>query len=319
MSIIILPDLKKSFAVGMPILIKEDIPKYTKHDQLFKQLIGIYFEEFLEAFFPYIHERINFEKITFLSEEVLTEVYDGDKSILDLVVEAGLKETDALVVVHIEPQSYYQKDFNKRMFKYFSLLYNKIEIPIIPIAVFSYKEGWNRSKFHIHFSDLEVMRFNYWTLHLKQQNWRNFIKDENPVSAALLSKMGYSEDERVYVKLEFFKILTKLKLNKEKTDFLLGFFEAYLKLNEEEEEVFVKEAKKLENAEEILELPISYEERGKKIGREEGLQEGLQEGLLEGRKEVALEMLREGLNVELIMKTTKLSLDDIQQLKKRLQ
>lgn len=107
-----------------------------------------------------------------------------------------------------------------------------------------------------------MLTFQYKTLHLHKQNWRTFIKKDNPVAAALLSKMVYTEEEKVRVKLEFFKILARLKLDREKTSFLLGFFESYLFLTEAEEELFMQEAGKLDDADEILELPISYEERG---------------------------------------------------------
>lgn len=300
------------------ILIKENPSEYTRHDQLFKQLIKAFFEEFLEAFFPDIHEQIDFERIIFLSEEMFTGVYEGDKRILDLVVEVKLKTTDALIVVHIEPQSYKQTDFNDRMFNYYSMLYNRVKKLVIPIAVFSYEESWDKSDFIVRFLDYEILTFNYLTIHLRKQNWRSFIKKDNPIAGALLSKMGYADNERVQVKLEFFQTLARLRLDREKNDLLIGFFESYLKLTDEEEAVFVKEASKLKNAEEVLELPISYEERGKKIGREEGLEKGLAEGRIKERKEVARNMLNKGLDIELIKDITKLSLDEIEQLKKQL-
>ena len=296
-------------------LIHEDTQQYTKHDQLFKQLIKAFFKEFLEAFFPVIHEQVDFERITFLSEELFTGVYEGNKKILDLAVEVKWKETDTLIIVHVEPQSYQQSNFNDRMFKYFSLLYNKVEKPIIPIAVFSYEDPWEKSNFSMTFGDFEVLDFNYLTLHLRKQNWRAFIKRDNPIVAALLSKMGYTDDERVQVKLEFFKTLARLKLDREKNELLLGFFESYLKLSEEEEALFVKEASKLQNAEEILEIPISYVEKGRKEGREEGRQEGRVEGREEGLREVALNMLKDGFSIEKIAELTQMDRNDIEKLK----
>jgi len=285
-------------------LVKEKRQNYTDHDRLFKQLIKTFFREFLEAFFPELHEQIDFNKITFLSEEKHT--HDGNKRILDLVVEVKWKETDTAIVVHIEPQSSVQTDFHVRMFKYYGILYNKLNKPIIPIAIFSYEEDWEESAFRISFSDIDVLRFEYLTLHLRKKNWREFMKQNNPVSAALLSKMGYSENEKVQVKLEFIKILTRLKLDREKTDLLFGFFETYLKLNEKEEEKFVAEARKLENAEEVFELTISYKEEGRKEGRKEE------------KTEIALELLRKGLDKKLIMEVTKLEMDEIEKLEKRL-
>lgn len=105
------------------------------------------------------------------------------------------------------------------------------------------------------------------------------------------------------------------------------YSEKNLKLCEKEEEIFMSEAKELENADEILELPISYEERGKAKGREEGIkigirkgmQEGMQEGMQKGMKEVALKMLADGFNDKKIMELTNLSREEIGDLKKQVE
>src|SRR5699024_266796 len=145
---------------------------------------------------------------------------------------------------------------------------------------------------------------------------------DNPVAAALLSKMGYTEKERVQVKLEFFQILAKLQLNREKTDLLLGFFESYLKLSTAEEEQFMSKAKKLDHADEVVELRISYEERGKEKGRELGIEEGKKVGLQHGkeleRKEIALNMLKKGYEIEDVRELTQLSIERIHELKEDL-
>lgn len=56
----------------------------------------------------------------------------------------------------------------------------------------------------------------------------------------------------------------------------------------------------------IMDLPISYEEKGKEIGKEIG------------KKEVAVEMLKKGLDMELISDVTHLKLDEIKKLKDEL-
>src|SRR5690625_4379511 len=125
---------------------------YTKHDLLFKQLIQNFFQEFLEAFFPDVYKEIDFQTVTFLSEELYTDIVAGETRRLDIVVQAMVKGENTLIIIHIEPQSYEQKNFNERMFQYYSFLYTEHRIPIIPIAVFSYDESWNEDEF-----SLEVM------------------------------------------------------------------------------------------------------------------------------------------------------------------
>jgi len=116
--------------------------------------------------------------------------------------------------------------------------------------------------------------------------------------------MGYGEEEKIQVKKEFLRLLIKMELDPARTRFIHDFFEQYLKLNEEEEAILMKEICQLDNAHEFTKLPNSWEEKGKKEGREEG------------KKEVVLEMLKEGASIEFIAKVTKLNHLEIERLKK---
>lgn len=62
-------------------------------------------------------------------------------------------------------------------------------------------------------------------------NWREFLYQDNPIAAALLCKMGYQEEERVQVKIEFLRMISRMELNPAKRDLIFGFFESYLSLN----------------------------------------------------------------------------------------
>ena len=297
---------------AMPQLIKETPPEstYTKHDQMFKQLLSTFFEEFLEAFFLEAHEHINFKKIKPLSEEVYTNLLKGDSRRLDLVVETALEDKDVVIIVHIEPQSYKQSDFNKRMYHYFSLLYNKYQKPIVPIAVFSYDNDWEENQFSMDLPFFKVFTFNYMTLHLKKRNWRDYIRSDNPVAAALMSQMGYNKSERVQVKKEFLRMFTRMELDPAKQRLIYGFFESYLKLTVEEEEQLMNEVNKLPEAEKIFEIPISYEEKGKEIGR--------QEGSAIAMKKATIKMLNEELDIQLIARVTGLDIKEIKEIQQEL-
>src|SRR5699024_1514845 len=252
---------------------------YTKHDLLFKRLIETFFGEFIEAFFPDLHEEIDFDSLKYLSEEIVPDFHDDNERRLDIVAEVKWKSTDAVIVIHVEPQSYVQTDFNKRMFHYFSQLHRKVNKPIIPIAIFSYDESWDENQYHMQIGHLEIFRFSYLSLHLRKMNWRDFIKQNNPVAAALLSKMGYNEHEKIKVKVEFLRMLTTLQITYEKQGMLIHFFESYLALNKEEEEILMDNVRKHKDAERLFEVTNSYIERGKREGLEEGIERGLEQGM----------------------------------------
>src|SRR5690625_5194886 len=84
--------------MSAPTLIKEDSQSYTKHAQLFKELIHTFIREFLEALFPEVHDSIDFQSITPYSEEFRTDLIEGSTRRLDIVVETKLKETDVVVM-----------------------------------------------------------------------------------------------------------------------------------------------------------------------------------------------------------------------------
>ncbi|WP_343032889.1 transposase [Virgibacillus doumboii] len=62
------------------------------------------------------------------------------------------------------------------------------------------------------------------------------------------------------------------------------------------------EIDKMEDGEKVMELTISYEEKGRK----------------EGKKEVAVEMLKKGFSIEFTAEVTKLEEDEIRMLKERI-
>ncbi len=72
-------------------LVKEKPSDYIRHDQLFKELIHTFFEEFLEAFFPDVHPFVDFYDLTPLSEEIFTDLIEGETRRLDIVIETTLK------------------------------------------------------------------------------------------------------------------------------------------------------------------------------------------------------------------------------------
>ena len=138
MSIVEMPRKFSTLLNPQSSLIMEENKSYTPHDPLFKMLIETFFEKFIEVFFPKFHSEIDFQTVKFLSEEVIANPFKPEQSRLDIVVEAKWRETDSLIIIHVEPQSYVQKGFNERMYYYNCLLYAKYRKPIIPVAIFSY-------------------------------------------------------------------------------------------------------------------------------------------------------------------------------------
>jgi len=304
------------------------------HDRLFKELLSTFFEEFLLLFFSNVYEHIDVHHLSFLTEELFTDVTAGEKHRVDLLVETKMKGEDGLVIVHVEHQSYAQRTFPERMFLYFSRLFQKYRRRIVPIAIFSYDEHHDEpSSLVVQFPFLTVLDFRYLTMELRKLPWRAYIRHDNPVAAALLSKMGYNEEEKVEVKKEFLRMLVRLELDEAKQRLLFGFFETYLRLSEAEEIQLRNEVSQMETkeAKQVMELIISYEQRGiekgiqqgvkqgieqgLKQGIKQGMKQGRQEGIEEGKLDVVKRMLAKGYDVDTIHELTGLPMEKIERMK----
>ncbi len=95
------------------------------HDRLFKELLSNFFPEFIELFFPDVSAYWEPDSIEFLPQEVFTDVTEGERKILDIVVKAKLRNQQTLFIIHTEHQSYSQAGFERRMFNYFARLHEK--------------------------------------------------------------------------------------------------------------------------------------------------------------------------------------------------
>jgi hypothetical protein len=278
------------------------------HDSLFKKLIQNFFLDFIELFFPDISNVLDKESITFLPQEILTNVRKGEKKIIDVLVQAKYKNQTTLFIIHIEHQSYIEKDFGERMFLYFADLFKIYGIPILPIVIFSHDSPLTvqPSSFNISAGTKSVMQFDYQVVQLNQLNWQDFAQIQNPVASALMSKMQIGADERPMVKLISLQLLTSLGLNPAQVEQISVFIDTYLKLNTEEEEVFNSQIATIESEqkEQVMEIVTSWMEKGiekgkelgielgKEIGREEGMELGMELGKQSGTATLVLRLLQ---------------------------
>lgn len=297
--------------IGLPVTAGEkgDV-RLIDHDGLYKELLRTYFREFMELFFPEAAEMIDFGYVEFLSEEVVVDIAGGTKKRLDILVKTRLKGEEAFILVHQEPQSYYQQEYPERMFIYAARLYEKHRLRVLPIAVLSHDQQVDEpAAFGWSLPFLNVLRFQYYRLQLRKFNWRDYIHSDNPVAAALLSSMSYNEEDKIQLKLEFVRMITRMQLDPARMELLTVFLETYLPLKEEEERQVWQEVERIygERGEEIMEWKTSFEKLAEKKGKQEGIKEGKQKGEKKAKQEVAVKLLNLGLEPEVIEAATGLS------------
>lgn len=199
--------------------------------------------------------------------EIFTDVARGEKNILDLVALAKFQEQNYSFLIHVENQASNSPEFNRRMFRYFCNLFLKYDRPIYPIVIFSYDAPQRPEKdyFEIEFPHYQVLNFNYKVVQLNRLDWRDFLKQKNPVAAALMAKMRIDKEDRPKVKAECLRLMVTLKLNSAKMQLISGFIDNYLNLNSQEKSIFQTELSKMkiEEKEQIMQITTSWKEEGK--------------------------------------------------------
>ena len=129
----------------------------------------------------------------------------------------------------------------------------------------------------IEFPDRQVLKFDYQVVQLNRLDWRDFLKQKNPVAAALMAKMRIDPVDRPKVKAECLRLLVSLQLNPAKMQLISGFVDSYLCLNSNEKVIFQSELGKMNlgEKERIMQITTSWKEKG----------------ILEGKLAIALRQL----------------------------
>jgi len=241
------------------------------HDRLFKELLSTFFLEFLELFFPEVIAYLDSNSLIFLDKEVFTDVTSGEKHEADLVVKAKFRGKDSFFLINVEPYADNRGEVGRKMFQYFARLLEKHQLPVYPIALFSYSEPLRPEPnvYRVEFPDRTVLEFKYQVVQLNRLYWRDFLERSNPVASALMSKMRIRPEERPKVKAECLRLLATLKLNPAKMQLISGFVDTYLRLNQEEQKVFEEKITEFqpEQKEGVMEIVTSWMEQGIERGQ----------------------------------------------------
>jgi hypothetical protein len=185
------------------------------HDRLFKELLTTFFVEFMELFLPDAAAFLQPDSVTFLDKEVFTDVTSGDKHNADLVAHARFRGQEAFFLFHVEHQDSRKNWSPGRMFRYFARFYEKYNLPIYPVVIFSFKSPlYPQPDFHrVEFPGWVVMEFHFRVIQLNRLDWRDFLRRENPVAAALMAKIKMQPGERKRVKYECLRLMATLRID----------------------------------------------------------------------------------------------------------
>jgi hypothetical protein len=297
-------------------------------DSPWKEILEVYFEDFMLFFFPQIHAEIDWSRgYDFLDQELAQVVRDAElgKRLADKLVKVWkLSGEETWVLVHIEIQSQEEGRFGERMFVYYYRLRDKYDLPIASLAILGdERETWRPQPFESALWGCRV-QFEFPIIKLLDYlpRWAELEASQNPFAIVVMAHLKTKETRNDAVARKGWKFkLTKMLYERgyERQDILnlFRFIDWILELPEGLKQSFRDELEEYER-EQQMPYVTSIERMGIEQGIEQGIERGIERGIEQGRdserKTIALNMLRKNIPLETIAEVTGLSIDRLQEL-----
>ena len=263
------------------------------HDQRFKNLIKIFFREFLLLFFKPWAARLDVSAVEWLDKEVFPEPPEGPRSVLDLVGKLPAKEAvpgqrlgepdQWLALVHIEIESPDKATpLRPRMFDAYVQLRRQHRLPVLPIGIFLRVglDGIGVDVYEEHFWDLRPVHFEYLYVGLPALDAVEYVQGENWLGVALAALMRIPRDRVAWLGAEALRRIQAAPLTDQQR-FLLGeCVQAYLPLDEAQQREFQR-------------LVATEPYVGVQAMNTTWYEKGIEKGIEKGRRDFLRELLEE--------------------------
>lgn len=258
----------------------------TEYDSPWKEIIQLYFEDFMLFFFPQVHSQIDWSRgFEFLDQELQQVVRDAElgKRLVDKLVKVYRRTGEEIwVLVHIEIQAQEEGKFPERMFVYNYRIFDRYKRPVASLAVLAdSSRTWRPNQFGYELFGCTVdFRFPVVKLVDYQQRLSELEESRNPFSTVVLAHLAALETrdnrvERKAQKLALVKRLYEKEFSREQVLNLFAFLDWMLTLPLELEREFEVEVEKLEE-EQRMKYVTSFERNARRESLLEGIEVSLE-------------------------------------------
>ena len=206
----------------------------SQADSLWKDLVSEFDTEFILFFFgKLLHDTIDFSVAPEFLEQEFNGVFTGNaptKKIADKIIKYRLKNGKIkIIILHIEFQGAFDKNFPERMFWYFMYIatkYNTTDITALVIYTGSRKPAVYNCFKMSHFGTKLTYEFNAYIV--REQKVADLMASDNPCSVAVLAalymiKAGKNDFKRLEFKKKMVEIALMKNFDKRKSFRLLNF------------------------------------------------------------------------------------------------
>jgi hypothetical protein len=288
----------------------EDTP-ISQADSLWKDLVSEFDTEFILFFFgQLLHDAIDFSVAPEFLEQEFNDVFTGNaptKKIADKIIKYRLKNGKIkIIILHIEFQGAFDKNFPERMFWYFMYIatkYNTTDITALVIYTGTRKPAVYNCFKMSHFGTELSYKFNAYIV--REQKVADLMASDNPFSVAVLAalymiKAGKNDFQRLEFKKKMVEIALRKNFDKRKSFRLLNFVRHLMTLPEGLETEF-KNFTESPKIQEKMNVDIeslrlfggkTALDKIQKEAHEQGLEQGLEQGIMLEREKTIMNFWR---------------------------
>jgi hypothetical protein len=216
-----------------------------QNDTLWKGILEPFFYDFLLFVDPILAATVDQgREIVFMDKELSqespseNEIYE--QKIVDKLVRLHTLDTNKeWILLHLEIQEKYNKDFGKRMYNYFNRLYIKYNVPITAYAIFTKPNGIKRDNVFKVDCFGTTLRYTFNTYKIALQEETLLMEHHNPFAlVVLIAKLGAlkkiykdrHEYDRMLLeqKIKIANLILEKQLPPEKERMLMNFLFYYV-------------------------------------------------------------------------------------------
>ena len=279
----------------------------ANYDEPWKAAISEYLPSFLNFFYPEIHNSINWKKPPISLEKELEQITASattEKRYADKLFQAWLLDDQEIwILIHIEIQSQYDREFSQRMFIYNYRAFDLYNKPVISLAILGDENPSWRPSYYEYGLEKSRMRLDFSIVKLLDYEWSELSANNNVfamiVMAHLKTKSTTSNlTEREEWKWLLVRSLYEKGLNKFDIINLFKFIDKMMTLPPELQQNLESKINQYEEEQKMEFLSTMEEraiERGQQIGAKENCRQNIL-NLLQMRFNSVPETLVESLN-----------------------
>ena len=270
------------------------------HDQRFKEMIRLFFPEFMNLFFESYAADLDLTTPEWLDKEVLPNPPEGERHVLDLVAKLQTKRSpvtglleECLALVHVEIESQDRTtELKPRLPRYFFHLHDKHRLPVLPIVLYLRvgMEGIGVDEVTIDFGPLQVMKFQYLYVGLRSLDALQYSRGDNLLGVALSALMQANRDDWPQLGADALLRLADAPLDPQQRFLLSDCLQAYIPLDAVGRELYerITKAQPYSRIEPMNETPYDF---GMAKGEAKGIEKGMATGMEKALRDVAIALL----------------------------